>query len=419
MRRVDQYDDETIRIEPGFDHARLNRRSSRPVEPVERGTATEFLQTEPEGQLSPGDVIARAAASVPENVDPDSEKNRLHPDADAWSERLSHIPPRPKGHAYPRPPSPGLTSLPFWMTDLRRLRRVATGLAVIVGAIWFLSSDFLSSSANWVSRTVDSGIGKAESGMKVQLAELRVDGRRHTPMKALEAAIGIRKGDSLMKLDLAAARKRIEKLPWVASASVERRLSGVIVVQLREHNAVARLKQGDSVALVSTTGAIIPVPPGKAFNGLLRVSGGGAAERTPALLHLINKHPGLGRRITAARRLGDRRWDLYFRNGARLMLPAGFAPAAWNKFFDLNKRHRLLERGAATFDMRLADRMIIRPGRHAETETANGTSPAAGRTRPVLNPAADRRAAMRPLLDPAADRRAWLRERRRAPRSRR
>ena len=412
MRRVELYDeDQTIRIEPGFDHARLHRRSNRPVEPVERGTATEFLQTEPEGQLSPGDFIARAAATVPENVDPDSEKNRLLPDGDQWSERLRHIPRRIKGPSFPRP---SLSALPGWMGDVRRMRRVAAGLAVLVGAIWLFSSNVIPDGANWVSRTVASGIGEAQAGMSMGLTELRVDGRVRTPMKALEEALGIRKGESLMKLDLVAARKRIETLPWVASASVERRLSGVIQVQLREHRAIARLWQGDGYTLISGTGSIIPVAAASDFNGLLSVSGAGAAGRTPALIHLIGKHPGLARRITAARRLGDRRWNLHFRNGSRLMLPAGFAPAAWSKFFELNKRHRLLERGAASFDMRLADRMIIRPGRHIETQTANTASPAAGNQRAGVV-----RRASRPLLNPAADRRAWLRERRRDRRTQR
>ena len=401
MRRVDHHHE---RVEPGFEHAVLHRRSNRPV-----ATATEMLQTEPEGQLSPGDIIARAAASVPENLDPDSEKNSLHPDGEAWSDHLSQIPP-PRARKHQRVSMPGLPSLPFWLTDTRRMRRMATGLTVIVGAIWLLSSDLLSNSADWVSRTVDSGIGKAEAGLAVRLAELRVDGRRHTPRKALEQALGIRKGESLMTLDLAAARKRIEKLPWVASASVERRLSGVIAVQLREHRAIARLDKAGDAALISEAGAVIPVAPGGRFDGLIQDSGAGAAGRTPALIHLITKHPGLARRITTARRRGDRRWDLQFNNGAQLMLPAGFSRAAWQKFFELDRRHGLLRRGAAVFDMRLADRMIIRPGRPENASTGAGAG--AGDTPPPTEPAAGATAPIRLLLNPAAERRAWLRQRR-------
>jgi cell division protein FtsQ len=404
MRRVDDYDDGTIRVEPGFDHARLNRRSNRPVGDPYRGTTTEFLQTEPEGQLSPSDIIARAAASVPENLDPDSEKNSLHPEAEEWSEHLSQIPPRARAPMHQRISMPGLPSLPFWMTDFRRFRRITTGLVVMVGAIWLLSSNLLTNSADWVSRTVDSGIGQAQAGLAVRLAELRVDGRRHTSRKALEQALGIRKGESLMKLDLAAARKRIEKLPWVASASVERRLSGVISVQLREHRAIARLNQGGDAALISKAGAIIQVAPNGQFDGLIKVSGSGAPKRTPALIHLITKHPGLARRVAAARRRGD----LQFNNGAQLLLPAGFSRAAWDKFFQLDKRHGLLRRGAAVFDMRLADRMIIRPGKPADAQADAATKavPAAG-------------VPDRPLLNPAAERRAWRRRKHLKRRSRR
>ena len=134
MRRLDRHDH---RVEPGFEHAVLNRRSNRPVNgPAYPDPATEFLQTEPEGPLSPSDIIARAAASVPENLDPESEKNSLLPDAESWSDHLSQIPPRARTPRHHRMTMPGLPHLPFWMTDLRRMRRVVTGVAVMAGAVW-------------------------------------------------------------------------------------------------------------------------------------------------------------------------------------------------------------------------------------------------------------------------------------------
>ena len=57
-----------------------------------------------------------------------------------------------------------------------------------------------------------------------KLADVTVEGREYVEPGAVLAALNVKTGDSLLGIDLNAARKRLEAIDWVASATVERRL---------------------------------------------------------------------------------------------------------------------------------------------------------------------------------------------------
>ena len=96
----------------------------------------------------------------------------------------------------------------------------------------------------------------------------------------------------------------------------------------------------------------------------------GAAARCATLalalapVMLLAEEPGLNAQIRAAVRVGDRRWNLEFSNGVRLMLPEATADhdprAAWARFADLQRRYGLLEREVTVLDMRLGDRLVLK-----------------------------------------------------------
>ncbi len=55
-----------------------------------------------------------------------------------------------------------------------------------------------------------------------------------SPAKAILAALNVQAGDSLLGIDLQAARRRLEAIDWVSSATVERRLPDTLYVTLKE-----------------------------------------------------------------------------------------------------------------------------------------------------------------------------------------
>jgi cell division protein FtsQ len=91
---------------------------------------------------------------------------------------------------------------------------------------------------------------------------VRVTGTQVVAPGDVRRASGVRAGDPLLFVDTGAAERRVEQLPWVEEASVERRLSGELVVQVTERRpAVWARKAPDSVALIDGRGRVLADVP--------------------------------------------------------------------------------------------------------------------------------------------------------------
>ena len=68
----------------------------------------------------------------------------------------------------------------------------------------------------------------------------------------------------------------------------------------------------------------------------------------------------MGRRVTAAVRVGGRRWNLRLDDGIDVRLPEIGAAQAWAQLARFERRHGVLQRDVATIDLRLPDRLVVR-----------------------------------------------------------
>ncbi|HEX8795335.1 MAG TPA: FtsQ-type POTRA domain-containing protein [Polyangiaceae bacterium] len=84
---------------------------------------------------------------------------------------------------------------------------------------------------------------------------------RRTP-DAVSAESGISVGTNVFALDLDAARARILADPWIAEATLARRLPGTILVQIDEHKAAALVAAGDTLLVTSQGEPFKRVEPG-------------------------------------------------------------------------------------------------------------------------------------------------------------
>ena len=259
-----------------------------------------------------------------------------------------------------RPRRPSRMGL-FWR---RRNRLVWPALAMAVLLVLVLAGVSVVRgfrSGNTVASLPERlGIG---SGLVVN--DIRIEGRDKTPESFLRAALGVAKGDKLLGFSLDAARARIEKLTWVQRATVERHLPGTIVVRLEERRPFAVWQNGGKFQLIDRTGdVVVQQDPGKdadAFKSLPLVVGAGAPEAAASLLDDLAALPALRSRVAAAVRVGERRWNLHLSNGADVLLPEGAEGPAMTKLMELQTSQALLDRLLATVDMRLPDRLVVRP----------------------------------------------------------
>ena len=65
--------------------------------------------------------------------------------------------------------------------------------------------------------------------------------------------------------------------------------------------------------------------------------------------------------MVAAVRVGGRRWNLRLNNGADVLLPEGAEAPAMARLMELQTAQALLDRPVQALDLRLPDRLVVRP----------------------------------------------------------
>jgi len=247
----------------------------------------------------------------------------------------------------------------------RRQRRLLWPALGVLGILGLLLAGFSTVRGFQPGGTVASLRERIGIGAGLTVQDIRIEGREKTPENLLRAALGVSRGDKLLGFSLEAARARIERLTWVQHATVERRLPGTIVVTLEERTPFAVWQNGGKFQLIDRAGqVVVEQDPGKdaaAFATLPLVVGAGAPEAASALLDQLAALPALRARVVAAVRVGDRRWNLRLNTGADVLLPEGAEVAAMNKLMELQTTQALLDRPLQTLDMRLPDRLVVRP----------------------------------------------------------
>jgi len=91
------------------------------------------------------------------------------------------------------------------------------------------------------------------------------------------------------------------------------------------------------------------------------VVGPGAPSHAAALLDTLANQPDLRARVAAMVRVGERRWNLQLKNGITVMLPEGHEEIALKKLHELQVNQAILDRPLVFIDLRLPDRLALRP----------------------------------------------------------
>jgi len=217
--------------------------------------------------------------------------------------------------------------------------------------------------SGWVMATLDRVkwnviAASAEVGFKVN--EILVVGRSETKQKDLLSAVRLVRGAPILAFDLKGAQKRIEKLPWIKSATVERMLPDTVLLTVEERQPMALWQHKGVFALIDTDGEVILKTGLERFSDLLVVVGGDAPEHAAALLKDLATEPQLLIMVKAAVRVGGRRWNLRLKGDIAVRLPEDNAVGAWNRLAEYEKNHQVLERDVRILDLRLPDRLIVR-----------------------------------------------------------
>lgn len=200
----------------------------------------------------------------------------------------------------------------------------------------------------------------ATAALGLVVEEIEVEGRETTDAAVIMAALAARRGTPILTVDLWQAKAELEKLPWVRSAAIERRLPQTLHVRLIERRPLALWQHEGRQHLIDRQGEVIAGADLGRFARLPLVVGEGAASRATALIEMLGREPALASRVTAAVRVDDRRWNLRIDDSIEVLLPEEDPEAAWVQLAVLERRNSLLRRDVQRVDMRLPGRLVVR-----------------------------------------------------------
>lgn len=133
---------------------------------------------------------------------------------------------------------------PFWKLKHRQWCQLGKYGALIVAsmALLYFGGVML------VERAVNDN-----PGLRVQEIHVEISGQMLS--SEILRAVGVRKGDSLMRVDIRAIENRVKSIPYVAKVVVRKRLPGTLIIRVEERQPIARVIP----AAKSEEGGLTPV----------------------------------------------------------------------------------------------------------------------------------------------------------------
>lgn len=247
----------------------------------------------------------------------------------------------------------------MWRRTPRRLRRSVLWVAPLVLLAGLGAGGVLSGQISL--RDLPTAALSTTAALGLVVTDIEVEGRETTDTGTILKALDAYSGTPILAISPDRAKQQLEALPWVRTAAIERRLPNTLFVRLSERKPLAVWQHDGRQELIDRDGTPIPVADLSRFAKLPTVVGGDQARHGAGeLLDMLAAEPDLAARVTAAVRVGDRRWNVRIDNAIDVMLPEQGAASAWSKLAALERKDRVLQREVATVDLRLPDRLVVR-----------------------------------------------------------
>ena len=195
--------------------------------------------------------------------------------------------------------------------------------------------------------------GRLSSLVGLAADDISISGLMQHDAREVLTILHVKPGTSLLGFDADAARTALEKLPWVKSAAVSREYPNMLRASVVERHAVALWQNAGNVDLTDETGANMGRPTMPNLGQFLLVTGVGANIAAADLINQMSAIPELQKRVTAAARVGARRWNLYLDTGVKLALPEDGVAEALKTAWSLEQSQALFSTGVALIDLRL------------------------------------------------------------------
>jgi cell division protein FtsQ len=207
-----------------------------------------------------------------------------------------------------------------------------------------------------IKDTADAGA----NAMGMRIATVSLSGQRQVSREEIFAAAGVTDHSSLLFLDVADARAKLEAIPWIAEATVRKLYPDRLQITVTEREPFALWQQQGKVKVIAADGTVLSEKVEPRLASLSFVVGNGAAVRARDFLAVLDKYPSIRDSVRASIYVAERRWNLKLKNGIDVRLPETNIEGALATLVRLDREKNLLGRDITAVDLRLSDRLTVR-----------------------------------------------------------
>ena len=239
---------------------------------------------------------------------------------------------------------------------------IAGGLWVIIMIIAFFCSSIGHQLVDWSKNKADIAAQKADYRLK-QIEVNWQEDIHYTKTEDILKTINLKQGESMSAVHLSELKEKLETLPWIRSAIIERYWPNTLKITITEKMPLALWQNNhkyhplDERAEVINTSNQLPAD-------LLLVVGPDAPKNLISLVQDLEQVPNIYQYVRAAVRVGERRWNLKLfdaEKGLEVLLPETDVLGALKRLDEHNKKEKLIKRQIAAIDLRTNDKVILKP----------------------------------------------------------
>ena len=164
-----------------------------------------------------------------------------------------------------------------------------------------------------------------------------------------------------IKLDINHIQKIINQIDSVESSNVRIKDSGVLLVEVIERKPVAVYRENDDLALIDLKGYkinnIFSRNDRKDLPLIVGTEGNYQVKEALEIYQLLSIYLN---EIRGLIRIGERRWDIIFKNNKRIKLPEKYPKRSLRKFLSSDKSYLISSNDFVIIDLRFTNKIILR-----------------------------------------------------------
>ena len=177
-------------------------------------------------------------------------------------------------------------ALPLSHVRVPRYTGVVAGVSFMLAATAYgvVKGDHIPAIGTFIKDSADA----AANAAGLRIAEVSLSGQRQVSREEIFAAAGVTANSSLLFLDVADARAKLEAIPWIAEATVRKLYPDRLQITVTEREAFALWQLNGKVAVIAADGTTLSARLEPRLATLPFVVGPGAAAKARDFLAILD-----------------------------------------------------------------------------------------------------------------------------------